>query len=346
MRSFYSRQIVELSSYIFNGLVGLAAATGLLCFGALRWTRRLGRGASTIRIVGGLVFGASFFLVGYGVWVSSGSKSPVDFELAQGVNYERFALDSGTGRSAIGHLVTIDLTNPCVVLHTSHVAEDGTAKALKNITWAQRNSMLVSMNGSFFYPYKEFPTYWDVTPNEGDEVQVLGPTVSTLGHPKPTATKTTGTSWQGISVWIDGEYRPGMGADIPPSSIWGITGREQILTDGEISAEPSEPYARSVIGIDPVSKQMWWLVVDGKQPGYSYGATLEASAKLLAERGAVDAVEMDGGGSSIMVYYDGAQFERLTRPMQIRIPGRSRAIANHVGIARGPRPESEGSLSC
>lgn len=324
--------------YVLNGLVGLVIATALLSFGALRWARRLGGWNTLVRVVGTLLFAVSFLLLGYGIWVSSGTKSPVELDIAQGVRFERFALDSGTGEEAIGHLATIDLSNPCVVLQTSQVNKDGKAKALKNITWAQENSMLLSMNGSFFFPYEEFPRYWDVTPNEWEEVSVLGPTVSTVGTKFPTFTESGGSKWKGTSVWVNAEYEPGVGAELPTSAVWGITGREQILTAGNVTAQESEPYARSIIGIDASTQRMWWFVIDGKQPGYSNGATLEKAAELLAERGATDAVEMDGGGSSIMVYFNGAIHKRLSRPMQVRIPGRSRVIANHVGLSRGPRP--------
>ena len=43
------------------------------------------------------------------------------------------------------------------------------------------------------------------------------------------------------------------------------------------------------------------VVVDGRQPGYSTGMSLTSLAELLLEFGAVDAMNLDGGGSSAMV---------------------------------------------
>jgi hypothetical protein len=43
------------------------------------------------------------------------------------------------------------------------------------------------------------------------------------------------------------------------------------------------------------------VVVDGRQPGYSTGMALTSLAELLLEFGAVDAMNLDGGGSSTMV---------------------------------------------
>lgn len=44
-----------------------------------------------------------------------------------------------------------------------------------------------------------------------------------------------------------------------------------------------------------------FVTVDGRQPGYSNGATLQEAAGLLLELGAVDGVNLDGGGSSTFV---------------------------------------------
>ncbi|WP_430141644.1 phosphodiester glycosidase family protein [Neobacillus pocheonensis] len=44
-----------------------------------------------------------------------------------------------------------------------------------------------------------------------------------------------------------------------------------------------------------------FLVIDGRQPGYSVGATLYDAQKLLLEKGAVTAANLDGGSSSVLV---------------------------------------------
>ena len=47
------------------------------------------------------------------------------------------------------------------------------------------------------------------------------------------------------------------------------------------------------------------LVVDGRQEGYSVGMTLEELTDLLLELGAVDALNLDGGGSTTLVTTEG-----------------------------------------
>jgi exopolysaccharide biosynthesis protein len=47
-----------------------------------------------------------------------------------------------------------------------------------------------------------------------------------------------------------------------------------------------------------------FLVIDGRQPGYSIGATLYDAQQLLLEKGAVTAANLDGGSSSVLVKDD------------------------------------------
>ncbi len=46
------------------------------------------------------------------------------------------------------------------------------------------------------------------------------------------------------------------------------------------------------------------VTVDGRQPGISAGMTLEMLAELLLEFGAIEAMNLDGGGSTTMVVHN------------------------------------------
>jgi len=46
---------------------------------------------------------------------------------------------------------------------------------------------------------------------------------------------------------------------------------------------------------------LWLVVVDGRQPPHSNGMTLPELASLFEALGATEALNLDGGGSSVMV---------------------------------------------
>jgi len=56
----------------------------------------------------------------------------------------------------------------------------------------------------------------------------------------------------------------------------------------------------AMAGIDARGRLLL-VTVDGRQPGVSEGVTLVEGARLMRSLGAVDALNLDGGGSSAMV---------------------------------------------
>jgi exopolysaccharide biosynthesis protein len=59
-------------------------------------------------------------------------------------------------------------------------------------------------------------------------------------------------------------------------------------------------HPRTAVGLTE-NNELLLVTVYGRQPGYSAGATITEMAKLLQSLGAVDAFNLDGGGSSMMV---------------------------------------------
>jgi exopolysaccharide biosynthesis protein len=69
------------------------------------------------------------------------------------------------------------------------------------------------------------------------------------------------------------------------------------LSFGYAWAEQRQP--RTMAGIDRDGRLLL-VTVDGRQPGTSEGVTIEEGARLMRELGAIDAMNLDGGGSSAM----------------------------------------------
>jgi hypothetical protein len=64
---------------------------------------------------------------------------------------------------------------------------------------------------------------------------------------------------------------------------------------------------RTAVGYAPDTRRLWMLVVDGRQAPYSVGMSLPELADLLEAFGATEALNLDGGGSSVMVVQGVAQ---------------------------------------
>ena len=69
-------------------------------------------------------------------------------------------------------------------------------------------------------------------------------------------------------------------------------------------------HPRSVLGYYEPGHYCF-VVVDGRQPGYSEGVTLNNLAQMMVDLGCVRAYNMDGGGSAIM-YWDGGVHSKVS----------------------------------
>ena len=97
---------------------------------------------------------------------------------------------------------------------------------------------------------------------------------------------------------------------------------------------------RMAFGLTPDRKTLVILAVDGRQPGYSLGASYADLAEIFKREGCTDALNLDGGGSTSFVVFD----EKSGRPEMLnRHPdGYVRKIALNFGItADGDRDRLE-----
>ena len=89
-----------------------------------------------------------------------------------------------------------------------------------------------------------------------------------------------------------------------------VDGIEDVEVDtnfGNHSIQGEQP--RTAIGVDD-DGNLIIVVVDGRDTGYSRGATMTELAQIMIDQGAVTAYNLDGGGSSTL-YFDG---EVVNRP--------------------------------
>lgn len=81
-----------------------------------------------------------------------------------------------------------------------------------------------------------------------------------------------------------------------------VAGFRSILSDDQILVEPSDVlHPRTSIGFDTDRKRLVLVVVDGRQKKVSEGVSEEELARLMQEFGCSYAMNLDGGGSSVML---------------------------------------------
>jgi hypothetical protein len=93
-----------------------------------------------------------------------------------------------------------------------------------------------------------------------------------------------------------------------------------------------EFHPRTSVGLSSDGSKLIIIIVDGRQEGFSEGVTLPEMAEYLIEFGAYTGLNLDGGGSSTLVFGTSSGPEIINRPPD----GKERVRANHLGIYAGP----------
>jgi len=112
-----------------------------------------------------------------------------------------------------------------------------------------------------------------------------------------------------------------------------ISGDRMLVVKGKrvagLEADRFDP--RTAVGVNQNGRWLIMAVVDGRE--FSEGMNFPELADLMLSHGAYTAMSLDGGGSSTMVIEgrDGGP-RVLNTLIDEGVPGRERAVANHLGI--------------
>jgi len=119
-----------------------------------------------------------------------------------------------------------------------------------------------------------------------------------------------------------------------------IGGFRLLLQGGKNVGKDDVRHPRTAAGLSRDGRFLYLVVLDGRQKGYSEGATTAETAEWMKSLGAWDALNLDGGGSTAMAISDGHGGARLlNRPIDLGIPGKERVVANHLGVFAQPLPQ-------
>lgn len=126
----------------------------------------------------------------------------------------------------------------------------------------------------------------------------------------------------------------------PAVDLWtAVTGHARLLKGGVVTAKvASDPtkdlHPRTAIGVHKDGR-LALFVVDGRRPGHSLGMQTHEVARFLKEKGIVDAIQLDGGGSTTLVFGENGKSRVVNKPSDLT----ERKVGNSLGIIL-PEPES------
>jgi exopolysaccharide biosynthesis protein len=253
---------------------------------------------------------------------------PASQELFQGVHYFREVRNSP--RPMVIHVISVDLRADGIRLLVTpgDPHEERPLKARTTSEFLGDFHVQVAINGSGFTPWYSH-SLLDYYPKTGDPIEPIGIAAS-----------------QGVIYSQNNEEQPVLYFSRTNQARFGtplgkvynaISGNQMIVQDGGVLPDlETVTQPRTAIGLDKRGRTLVIVLVDGRQPGYSEGATLEELGEILVAHGAYTAMNLDGGGSTTLVMSKSGRPVVLNSPINNGIPGRERPVGNHLGIFASP----------
>ena len=218
-----------------------------------------------------------------------------------------------------GQALRIDTREEGVEFITTPKSQGGgDTRALRTSTFLRTFRCQAAVNGAFFSP---------VQGREGRSVNVYGLQIS------------------GGELVSDGDrHRPSLlitrdnRARIasPPFDLDGVhnavTGDTVVLQDGRVLGSSGNVHPRSCVGVSRDKRYVYLLTVDGRQGGWSRGASKRDLGNWLKRLGAWDGLNLDGGGTAVMVVEEHGRPRVITRPVHGGGVGNERVSGSHLGV--------------
>jgi exopolysaccharide biosynthesis protein len=111
-----------------------------------------------------------------------------------------------------------------------------------------------------------------------------------------------------------------------------IAGNTMLVADGAVVPHFNKVrHPRTAVGLDTSARHLIIMVVDGRKPHVAVGMSYDELAAGLIRLGCRQAMNLDGGGSSVIALRDPdtGQYRILNQPTD----GHERAVANALGVS-------------
>jgi len=250
-----------------------------------------------------------------------------DFHPFDGVTYSHVEYMIGN-RPVAYDLIDIDLSVPGISFRATESNgpdRDGDVDRETTREFVTRQNAQIGINAAFYLP-------------AGDQYVTGDPaTVNGLAASDGVTYNEWSPFWAAVNIGADNAVSF-LDSDPGASAYNAIAGNYRLVRDGVAATDLTGgandiPDARSALAID-ARGHLLLLTVDGRNFGHSLGLTITELADLLAGTlGAVQAINLDGGGSTTLVMADQGAPRVVNVPVGRNLtPGTERSVATSLAV--------------
>ncbi len=233
------------------------------------------------------------------------------------------------------HIVEIDPSAPGIAFlgTPGNGAVENEYTRMTTSAFVNNNALAVGINGDFY------DTSTGITTNVNGLGMSNGEVVSSPG---------TGDSRNSLVVNQLNVAQIITSSAIPAGAWNAVSGNQRMLLNG-IIVTPNNSYTTTLnphtaVGVDSDNGHVFFMVVDGRQTDFSEGMRTDEMAQLFLDFGVDNAINLDGGGSSTLVFADGSggAARTVNSPSDgssTYAPGSQRSVGNHFGVYGIPNPD-------
>jgi hypothetical protein len=239
--------------------------------------------------------------------------------VSEGVTYH--SVRSGAEPWSI-HLLEVDPTHCEVGFQVAAAGADEARVPVSELARRPESGVVAAVNGDFFTE-ENLPIGLEASAGE-----IRGRSTRPVFAWRPGSLPSVGpVEWNGDSLRVGGFA---LSSAEPDGLTEILSGFPALLAEGlwvgdlqqaDRPAFASTRHPRTALGWDPDRRRVWIVVVDGRREGSAEGMTLPELADLFLSLGATEALNLDGGGSSVMV----VRGRRVNRPSH---PAGERPVVN------------------
>ena len=130
------------------------------------------------------------------------------------------------------------------------------------------------------------------------------------------------------------------GEGFATEDIWTAVAGSEIVLVGGVKPKLAETefnkvaHPRTAVGVSRDGRYLILMVIDGRQPGYSVGATMDDVADWLLRFGASEGLNLDGGGSTALVREQDGKPAVLNQPSGVAL-----GSSDNAGKSGGERQQ-------